>query len=111
MTAATNIPVTQLSRAGTASVAGTAGDVANGNAIANDGNMIMLLTNGAGVSHTATVTAAVSGPDGLTLSTKEITVLAGDTYLTDVWPTPVYGSTLHVQVDDASLTISPYRHS
>ena len=108
---ATPIAVTQLSRAGTASVAGTAGDTVNGNSVVNDGKVVLYLNNSGGVSHTLTVTAAVTGADGLTLGTKQIVVPATSTYLTDVWPPAVYGSVLQLTVDNAALTISPYRHS
>lgn len=108
---ATAIPVTQVSRSGTASVAGTAGDTVNGNSVANDGKVWLELGNSGGVSHTCTVTPAALGADGLTLGTKVITIPAGGSYRTDVWPTAIYGTQLQLTVDNVAVTISPYRHS
>jgi hypothetical protein len=103
--------VTQVSRAGTASVAGAAGDAVNGNSVVNDGKVWLELGNTAGVSHTCTIAAAVPGADGLTLGSKVITIPASGSYRTDVWPPAIYGSVLQITVDNAAVTISPYRHS
>jgi hypothetical protein len=109
---ATAITVNQLSRAGSVQVAATAGDNVNGNSVANDGKVFFLLTNADGANpHTLTVTPAVTGPDGLSIGTKTVTVPASGSYITDTWPTATYGTSLALTVDSAQLKIAPYRHT
>jgi hypothetical protein len=109
---ATPIAVTQLSRSGTANVAATAGDTVNGNSVTNDGKVFFdLINTDATASHTLTVAAAVAGPDGLTIGSKVITVVASGAYKTDLWPPSTYGTLLQLTVDSTHMTISPYRHS
>lgn len=108
---ATPIAVTQVSRGGTNSVAGTAADAVNGNSIQNDGKVWLELANTSGVAHTLTVAVAQAGPDGNTVSGHAVPVPANGSVRTDVWPPYVYGTTLQVSVDNAAITISPYRHS
>lgn len=109
---ATAITVNQLSRAGSAQAAATAGDNVNGNSVANDGKVILILTNADGANpHTLTIAPAVVGQDGLTLSSKTITVPASGAWITDVWPTSIYGTSLALTVDSSQLKITPYRHT
>lgn len=108
---ATPIAVTQVSRSGTTSVAGTAGDAANGNSIQNDGKVWLEVANSAGTPHTLTVTVAQAGPDGNTVAGHVVTVPATGNVRTDVWPPSVYGTTMIVTVDNAAVSISPYRHT
>lgn len=110
--AATPIAVTQVSRSGTAAVAGTAADAVNGNSIQNDGKVWLELANTSGSgSHTLTIAVAEAGPDGNAVSSKVITIPANGSYRTDCWPPSIYGSSLQLTVDNAAVTISAYRHS
>lgn len=109
---ATPIAVTQVSRSGTAAVAGTAADAANGNSIQNDGKVWLEVANTSGsTAHTLTVTVAQAGPDGNTVSGHQIPLPANAVVRTDVWPPYVYGTSMIVTADNAAVTISPYRHS
>jgi len=109
---ATPIAVTQVSRAGTAKVAGTAGDAVNGNSVYNDGKVWLEVVNTSGSTpHTCTIAVAQAGPDGNTVSGHVINLAASADFITDVWPVSVYGSQLQITVDNAAVTISPYRHS
>lgn len=110
--AATAIAVTQLSRAGVAQAAATAGDNVNGNSVANDGKTFLVLANADGTNpHTLTIAIAQAGPDGATVNSKTIPVPASGAYMTDVWPVSIYGSSLALTVDSSQLKITPYRHT
>jgi hypothetical protein len=109
---ATAIAVTNTSRAGVASVAATSGDPVNGNSVANDGKVwLHLINTDSGASHTCTVAYQGASPDGLTTNGKVVTVPASGDYVTDTWPTSIYGSQLAITVDSNHMTISPYHHS
>lgn len=109
---ATPITVNQLSRAGSAQATPSAGDAVNGNSVANDGKTFLVLQNADGAAaHTLTIAIAQAGPDGATINNKTIVVPLSGNYITDVWPTSIYGSSLALSVDSTQLKIAAYRHT
>lgn len=109
---ATPIAVTQVSRSGTAVVAGTAADAVNGNAVQNDGKVWLEIVNtSTTIAHSVAVTVAQAGPDGNAVAPHNIPLAANEAVRTDVWPPYVYGTTMQLMADNVAVTISPYRHS
>lgn len=106
----TSITATQASRAGTVLPAATAGDVANGNSIANDGRVVLIVknTNGASTARTITFTTAKS-VDGLTFPVRSETIPAGETQVFGPFPPTDYGTTLAFNVDNVELTVQAVR--
>lgn len=100
----------QASRAGTTLPAPTAGDVTNGNSIANDGRTILIVKNTNAASTSRTITfATVRSVDGLVAPTRSETLAAGETQVFGPFPATDYGSTLAINVDNAELTIQAIR--
>ncbi|MFI6491227.1 hypothetical protein [Streptomyces sp. NPDC050564] len=106
----TSLTATQASRAGTTLPAATAGDAVNGNSVANDGRVILIVKNTNAASTARTVTfATVRSIDGLVAPTRSETLPAGETQVFGPWPPTDYGSVLAVNVDNAELTIQVVR--
>lgn len=104
--ARTSLSATQASRAGATLPAATAGDATNGNSVANDGRVILIVknTNGAATSRTITF-STVKSVDGLTAPTRSETIPAGETQVFGPFSPTDYGTTLALNVDNAELTI------
>lgn len=101
----TSLTAIQASRSGTALPAATAGDVANGNSVANDGRTILIVKNTNASSTSRTVTfATIRSIDGLTAPTRSETLTAGETQVFGPWPPTDYGTTLAINADNAELT-------
>lgn len=98
-----------ISRAGLTPVTPVAGDVANGNSLANDGRTFFLLANtGSTVSRTLTI-GLVGGADGQTIVPKTETLAFGTSQWFGPYPPEAYGGTLKLNVDNAELKFSCYR--
>lgn len=110
MTAPTPIAVTQMGRSYVAKPAATAGDAVNGNSVVNDGETYLELINTSGSTpHTCTVAVAQNGPDGNAVSGRLITLPANGATCSGKWPISIYGTTLQLTVDNAAITINPFR--
>lgn len=108
--ARTAINVVQITRTGVSVAAGTAGDVANGNAVANDGGVALLLKN-TNASSTARVLTIkiVETVDGVTVPSRTVSVAAGAQVAVGPFDPNIYGGRLQLNVDNAELTILPVR--
>lgn len=105
--ARTVITPTVVTRAGVAPPAETAGDVANGNAIPNGGDLYLLLRNANGASTARNLTVAFANSvDGQTVTPKSYAVAAGASLWVGPFPVGTYGQTLNVNADNAELKIS-----
>lgn len=105
--ARTVINPAQFARTGTA-LTPVAGDVANGNAIPNDGATGLVVKNTGASSRVLTVTITEK-VDGQTVPPKTVTIAAGATVGVGPFPQETYGARVLVNVDNAELTILPVR--
>lgn len=106
----TAIAVAQASRAGTTLPAATAGDATNGNSVANDGRVILIVKNTNASSTARTITfQTVRSVDGLTNPTRQESISAGETQVFGPFDPNDYGSTLAINVDNAELTVQVIR--
>lgn len=108
--ARTSLTAVQASRAGTTLPAATAGDVVNGNSVANDGRVVLVVknTNGAATARTITFQTARS-VDGLTAPTRQESIPAGETQVFGPFDPNDYGTTLNFDASNAEVTISAIR--
>lgn len=106
----TNINVTKVTRTGVSIATGSAVDVANGNTIANDGKVAVLVKNTGSTSHTLTI-AIAEKVDGQTVPAKTWTVAASAQLAIGPFDPSVYGGRLQVNGDNAELTVLPVRIS
>lgn len=104
----TAITVTQSVRAGVVLPAATAGDAVNGNSVANDGRVILLVANTGASSRNITFTT-VRSVDGLTAPTRVESIPAGETQVIGPFPATDYGTTLAFDAAHAELTIQAIR--
>lgn len=104
----TDLTATQASRAGTVLPAASAGDAVNGNAVANDGRVVLIVKNTGASSRNITFQTARS-IDGLTAPTRVEAVPAGETQVFGPFPGNDYGTTLAFDVAHAELTINVIR--
>jgi len=107
--ARTAITVNDSSKAGTV-LPGTEppSDVANGNSIANDGRVMLLLHNTGAVTRNLTL-ALVGTIDGFAPTARTIPVAAGVYKLSGPFETVNYGVSLAANGDNAELKIIPIR--
>lgn len=107
--ARTAITVNSISRAGLAPVATAAGDVANGNSVANDGAVFLHVenTNGDATARTLTISLAKT-VDGQAPAAKTYEIDAGDSLYIGPFPTSFYGDSLAVDADNAELKLAAY---
>ncbi|WP_338683921.1 hypothetical protein QD712_25775 [Streptomyces acidiscabies] len=106
----TAITATQATRAGTVLPAATAGDVVNGNQIANDGRIALIAKNTNGASTARTITFAFTKTvDGQTVTARAETIPAGETQVFGPFPPTDYGVTLAFNVDNAEITLQAVR--
>lgn len=109
MAAATVLTATEVTRAGVAMPTGVASDATNGNAIANDGNLLLILDNTDSASHT--VTFAIHGTlDGVASPGKTVTLAATTVRVAGPFPTSVYGDVLGITTTAANVTIAALHH-
>lgn len=107
--ARTNVPVTEITRAGVAPANPITGDPTNNHAVANDGHVVLLIANtGATVARTATVRVTRT-VDGQTPASRTYSIAQSTSRYIGPWPTGDYGTTLQVDVDNAELKLSAYR--
>lgn len=104
----TSIAATQASRSGTVLPVATAGDVTNGNAVANDGRTVLIVNNTGASSRTITFQTTVS-VDGLTAPVRSEAIPAGETQVFGPFSPNNYGSPLGFNVDNAELTVQAIR--
>jgi hypothetical protein len=102
----TTLNAVQASRAGTTLPAAVAGDAVNGNQIANDGRVVLLVQNTNAATTARTVTfATVVSIDGLTAPARSETIPAGETQVFGPFTVNDYGRLLAINVDNAELTV------
>lgn len=107
--ARTPLAFVTITRTGVVPQTPTAGDVANGNSLLNDGNTFFTLANsGSTVSRTCTLTVPGS-VDGQPVTAKALTLAQGTSKKYGPYPTDVYGGLLKLNVDNAELTFECYR--
>jgi hypothetical protein len=100
----------QATRAGTVLPAATAGDVVNGNSVANDGRIALIVKNTNGAATARTVTFAFTKTvDGQAVTARSETIPAGETQVFGPFPPTDYGTTLAVNADNAELTVQVIR--
>lgn len=97
----------QFARTGTP-LTPTAGDVANGNAIPNDGATGLVVKNTGASSRTLTI-VITEKVDGQTVPPKTATLAAGATQGFGPFPQDTYGARILLNVDNIELTILPVR--
>jgi hypothetical protein len=107
--ARTALPFGVITRTGLTPLTPTAGDVANGNSLLNDGETIFRLANsGSTASRTLTITVPGS-VDGQAVTAKTETLAQSAAKWFGPYPTGVYGGLLKLNVDNAELTFECYR--
>lgn len=108
--ARTAITVVQSTRAGVSIAAGTAGDVVNGNAVANDGGTALIVknTNASATARVLTI-KIVETVDGVAVPARTVSVAAGALVLVGPFDPNIYGGRLQLNADNAELTILPVR--
>lgn len=106
----TALTVTQATRAGVVLPAATAGDVANGNSVANNGRVILLVTNTNASTTARTITFnTVRTVDGLTAPERVESIPAGETQLFGPFDPTDYGPSLAIDPEHAEVTIQAIR--
>ncbi|WP_326806659.1 hypothetical protein OHB04_02385 [Streptomyces sp. NBC_01775] len=104
----TALTPTQATRAGTVLPTAAAGDAVNGNSIANDGRVVLIVKNTGASSRNITF-QTVRSVDGLTTPTRVEAIPAGETQVLGPFPATDYGTTLAFDVAHAELTINVIR--
>lgn len=108
--ARTTISAVTATRAGTVLPAAVAGDATNGNAIANDGRVVLIAKNTNGASTARTITFQTARTiDGLTNPTRQESIPAGETQVLGPFPPTDYGTTLNFDVSNAEVTLQAIR--
>ncbi|MFJ4808504.1 hypothetical protein [Streptomyces longwoodensis] len=108
--ARTTISAVQATRAGAVLPAAVAGDATNGNAIANDGRVILIAKNTNGASTARTITFQTARTvDGLTSPTRQESIPAGETQVLGPFPPTDYGTTLNFDVSSTEVTLQAIR--
>lgn len=106
--ARTVLTVTDFSRAGTTLPAGVAGDVTNGNSVANDGSVGLIVANTGAVTRNITFNVFRT-VDGLAVTPRTEAIPAGVTQGFGPFPVADYSASLAINVDNAELTLSAVR--
>lgn len=104
----TALTVTQASRAGTVLPAATAGDVANGNSVANNGQVVLIVENTGASTRTVTF-HTIRSVDGLAAPTRVESIPAGQVQLFGPYDPTDYGTTVGVNAEHAEVTIQAIR--
>lgn len=105
--ARTVINPSKFARTGTA-LTPVAGDVANGNAVPNDGSTGLVVKNTGASSRVLTI-AITETVDGQSVPARTVTLAAGATVGVGPFPTETYGARILLNADNAELTILPVR--
>jgi hypothetical protein len=109
MTAArVSIPVTLADRSGVVLPAAAPGDATNFNSVVNSGTTLLIVKNTGVTSRTLTVHLDRT-VDGFAAAPRTKTLAAGETQVFGPFSVADYGPILHVDVDNAELTIQPVR--
>ncbi|MBZ6258851.1 hypothetical protein KVH22_25380 [Streptomyces olivaceus] len=104
----TPVPVTAITRTGTAAPAETNGDTVNNHVISNNGRVVLLVRN-ASESTPRTITLRVRGLiDGQTVTPRTVTIPAEASRYIGPFPTDSYGGALEIDVDNAELKLSAF---
>ncbi len=107
--ARTPIPVIGSTKLGVDAPIRESADAANGNSVANsDGQTVLLLGNTGTVDRTLAIRVSAT-IDGLPISSRIITVPAGQQLLAGCYPYWWYGMTLQIDPEHADLRISALR--
>jgi hypothetical protein len=105
--ARTNVTLTEVTRAGVTMPVGSAGDVANGNVVNNDGRVMIWAKNTNGASTSRTVTFhQVRGVDAQAAGTRVATIAAGVTQLFGPFSTSDYGEDFGIDVSNAEVLLA-----
>jgi hypothetical protein len=108
MAARVAIPVTTSDRAGVVLPAATPGDATNFNSVVNSGSTLLIVKNTGVTSRTLTVRLDRT-VDGFAPAPRTKSVAAGTTQVFGPFAVADYGPILHVDVDNAELTIQALR--
>ena len=103
-----SIPVTLADRSGVTLPAPVPGDAANFNSVVNSGSTLLIVKNVGATPHTLTVHLDRT-VDGFAAAPRTKTLAAGETRIFGPYSVADYGPILHVDVDNAELTIQPVR--
>lgn len=107
--ARTDLAVTTITRTGVA-LTGVAGDVVNGNAVANGGDVALVLKNTNASSTARVLTIKITQTvDGVTVPARTVSVAAGAQVAVGPFDPNVYGGRLLINADNAELLILPIR--
>ena len=104
----TALTVTQATRAGVVLPAATAGDVVNGNSVANNGQVVLIVENTGASARTVTF-HTIRSVDGLTAPTRVESIPAGQVQLFGPFDPTDYGPALGIDAEHAEVTIQAIR--
>ncbi|WP_328439361.1 hypothetical protein OHA71_23775 [Streptomyces sp. NBC_00444] len=106
--ARTNVPVTQITRAGVAAPAETNGDPVNQHVVQNNGRVVLLVRN-SGTTVDRTITFRFPGlVDGQSVTPRAVALTQSTSRYFGPFPTDEYGSALQVDVDNAELKLTAF---
>jgi hypothetical protein len=106
--ARTNVPVTQITRAGVAPGTEVNGDPTNNHVVANNGKMFLEVRN-SGSTVARTVTFRFPGlVDGQSVTPRAVSIPTSASRRFGPFPTDAYSSLLQVDVDNAELKLAAY---
>lgn len=101
----TNVPVTQITRAGVAAPAEITGDPVNNHVVSNNGRVVLLVRN-SGSTVARTLTLRLPGTtDGQSITPKTVSLAQSTSRYIGPFPTGDYGSQLQIDVDNAELKL------
>lgn len=108
--ARTAITYADVSKAGVALPAETAADVANGNSMPNDGNVILIVRNANGASTARVLSLSLIGTvDGFTPAPRTYSIAAGASRVIGPFEPAFYGTSLLLNGDNSELKITGLR--
>lgn len=108
--ARTNINVVQAVRTGVTLGSGTAADVANGNVVANDGSVALVVKNTNSGSTARVLTINVTAKiDGQAVTARTVSVPAAASWIVGPFDPNQYGGKLQLNGDNAEILITPIR--
>jgi hypothetical protein len=108
MAARVDIPVTLSDRSGVTVPAAVPGDATNFNSVVNSGSTVLLVKNTGTTTHTISFHLDRT-VDGFAPAPRTKTLAAGASLVFGPFAVADYGPILHVDVDNAELTIQPFR--
>lgn len=103
------IPVTTITRDGVAGAETTAGDPANGHAVANTSGRTVIVVSNSSVDTAQDVTLVTQTVvDGQDVADRTVTVPFGETRYIGGLPESVYGRAIHIDVTSSDLNFQAF---